>query len=345
MTAARLLTLLSLLQTPREWPGSELAERMGVSPRTVRRDVERLRDLGYPVEATMGPAGGYRLVAGTAMPPLLVDDEEAVAIAVALSTAAAHPVGGMAEASLRALTKLEQVLPSHLRQRVGALGAATVALLGEAGPSIDPDDLTTVAVAAASRRRLRFAYRSREEPEVGGADNDRLVEPYRLVAAGRRWYLVAYDLGRDDWRIFRMDRVRRPRPTGVPNTPRRPPEEDAAAYVTRKLHSLVPTYQALVTLHLPADDAPAGRLGEVEPVDARTCRLRTHADTLDWLALRLAMLGCEFTVHDPPELIDYLRSLSARVLRSTTDPARAREPRSSGLSDGERPPPPARAPS
>ncbi|MCO5997451.1 helix-turn-helix transcriptional regulator [Actinoallomurus rhizosphaericola] len=325
MTAARLLTLLSLLQTPREWPGSELAERMGVSPRTVRRDVERLRDLGYPVEATMGPAGGYRLVAGTAMPPLLVDDEEAVAIAVALSTAAAHPVGGMAEASLRALTKLEQVLPSRLRHRVGALNAATVALLGEAGPTIDPDDLTTVAVAAASHRRLRFAYRSREDraredPDASAAA-DRLVEPYRLVAAGRRWYLVAYDLGREDWRIFRMDRVRRPRPTGVPNTPRRPPEEDAAAYVTRKLHSVVPTYRALVTLHLPADDAPASRLGEVEPVDARTCRLRTHADTLDWLALRLAMLGCEFTVHEPPELIEYLRSLSARVLRATDDPA------------------------
>ncbi|MCO6010152.1 YafY family transcriptional regulator [Actinoallomurus purpureus] len=313
MTSARLLTLLSLLQTPREWPGSELAERLGVSPRTVRRDVERLRDLGYPVEATMGPAGGYRLVAGTAMPPLLVDDEEAVAIAVALRTAAGYPVGGIEEASLRALAKLEQVLPSRLRQRVGALNAATVALLGEAGPSIDPDDLTTVAVAAAGRRGLRFAYRR------GGADgeDDRLVEPYRLVAAGRRWYLVAYDLGRDDWRIFRMDRVRRPRPTGVPNTPRRPPDEDAAAYVTRKLYSLVPTYRALVTLCAPAGEVPAARLGEVEPIDEDSCHLRTHADTVEWLAQRLTMLGCEFTVHEPPELIAYLRSLGARALRAT----------------------------
>ncbi|GAB3989978.1 YafY family protein [Actinoallomurus acanthiterrae] len=311
MTSARLLTLLSLLQTPREWPGSELAERLDVSPRTVRRDVERLRDLGYPVEATMGPAGGYRLVAGTAMPPLLVDDEEAVAIAVALRTAAGHPVGGIEEASLRALAKLEQVLPSRLRQRVGALNAATVALLGEAGPSIDPDDLTTVAVAAASSRGLRFAY-SRDEGE-----DDRLVEPYRLVAAGRRWYLVAYDLDRDDWRIFRMDRVRRPRPTGVPNTPRRPPDEDAAAYVTRRLYSLVPTYRALVTLQMPAGEVPAARLGEVEPIDAYGCRLRTHADTLEWLAQRLTMLGCEFTVHEPPELVAYLRSLGARALRAT----------------------------
>ncbi|MEV0407858.1 WYL domain-containing protein [Actinoallomurus sp. NPDC050550] len=141
--------------------------------------------------------------------------------------------------------------------------------------------------------------------------------PGRAVPAGRRRYLVAYDLGRDDWRIFRMDRVRRPRPTGVPNTPRRPPDEDAAAYVTRKLYSLAPTYRALVTLRVPADEVPAARLGEVEPIDAYGCRLRTHTDTIEWLAQRLTMLGCEFTVHEPPELVAYLRSLGARALRAT----------------------------
>jgi predicted DNA-binding transcriptional regulator YafY len=313
-TPGRLLKLLSLLQTPREWPGSELAERLRVSARTVRRDIERLRELGYPVQATMGSAGGYRLVAGKAMPPLLLDDEEAVAIAVGLRTAARHPVDGIEEASVRALAKLEQVLPSRLRHRVGALNAATVPLPDGNGPSVDPDDLAVLAVAAAHGERLRFRYRASD-----GTESGRLVEPHRLVAAGRRWYLVAYDNDRDDWRIFRVDRVRTPRPTGARNAPRELPDTDAAAYVRRKLYSLAPTYRAVATLHLPAEQV-AGRFGdataEVEPIDEHSCRLRSHTDTLEWLASRLAMLGCEFEVHEPPELADYLRALGARAARA-----------------------------
>lgn len=209
-TPARLLGLLSLLQTPREWPGSELATRLGVSLRTIRRDVERLRDLGYPVQATMGAIGGYRLVAGKAMPPLLLDDDEAVAIAVGLRTAAGHAVAGIEEASVRALAKLEQVLPSRLRHRVSALGAATEPLLTWDRPTVDPEHLSALAGAVNNREQLRFTYRRRD-----GVDTERLVEPYKLVSAGRRWYLVGYDNDRDDWRIFRVDRITDLRPTRI----------------------------------------------------------------------------------------------------------------------------------
>ncbi|GAA3154992.1 YafY family protein [Planomonospora alba] len=317
-TSARLLSLLSLLQTPREWSGSELAERLRVSPRTVRRDVERLRDLGYPVQAAKGPDGGYRLVAGTAMPPLLLDDEEAVAIAVGLRTAAGNAVEGIGEASVRAMAKLEQVLPSRLRHRVGALNSATVPLPVPGGPGVDPDVLTTVASASAGGQRLRFAYRAAD-----GTAGRRLVEPYRMVAAGRRWYLVAYDTGRGDWRIFRVDRITEPFATGERFPPRVPPEQDAAAFVTARLRSLAQVYRAVVTLHLPVEQA-RGRLGpdpgDLEAVDERTCRLTGHADTLEWLAARLVMLGCEFEVHEPPELAEHLRELAGRAARAAGGP-------------------------
>jgi predicted DNA-binding transcriptional regulator YafY len=313
-TSSRLLKLLSLLQTPREWPGGELAERLQVSRRTVRRDIERLRDLGYPVEAAMGAQGGYRLVAGAAMPPLLLDDEEAVAVAVGVSSAARQAIQGIEEASLRALTKLERVLPSRLRYRVSALNAATVAMPAVGGPTVDPERLTTLAAAIANSERVRFDYLGGD-----GTASRRLTEPHRLVPVGRRWYLLAYDDDRDDWRIFRIDRIEHLRLTGARTVPREPPAEDAAAYVTGRLYSLAPTYQAVVTLHAPAADV-ARRLGdaaaELVPIDERTCRLHTHADTLDWLALRLVMLGCEFEVHRPPELAEHLRTLGARLTRA-----------------------------
>ncbi len=193
-TSGRLLRLLSLLKTPREWPGSELAERLQVTPRTVRRDVDRLRELGYPVQATMGTHGGYRLVAGKAMPPLLLDDEEAVAIAVGLRTAARQPVAGIAEASLRVLAKLQQVLPSRLGRRVSTLTAATLSTPAAAS-LVDPTQLTALAAAAAANECVRFDYR-------------------RLVVVGRRWYLLAYDNERADWRTFRIDRIETPPPPG-----------------------------------------------------------------------------------------------------------------------------------
>jgi predicted DNA-binding transcriptional regulator YafY len=312
MSAGRLLTLLSLLQTPREWPGSELARRLEVSPRTVRRDVERLRELGYPVEATMGAEGGYRLVAGAALPPLLLDDEEAVAIAVGLRAAAGQAIAGIEEAAVRALTKLERVLPPKLRYRVGAVGTATVSLGTGDQPAVDPGQLTAIAGAVTNRERLRFGYRDGE-----GDESRRHVEPCRLVAAGRRWYLVAFDLDRDDWRVFRVDRIANALATGARYRPRELPGGDAVSFVTGRLYSVVPTYEAVVLVELPAAAVPR-HLGTVEAVDERRSRVRAHADTLEWLAFRFATAGCEFTVEQPPQLVDYLRKLGGRVERATT---------------------------
>ena len=310
-TPGRLLTLLSLLQTPREWPGSELAGRLGVSLRTVRRDVERLRDLGYPVQATMGAVGGYRLVAGKAMPPLLLDDDEAVAIAVGLRTAAGHAVAGIEEASVRALAKLEQVLPSQLRHRVRELSAVTEPMLTWDRPTVDPERLTTLAAAITNRERTLFMYR-----RYDGTGSERRVEPYRLVSAGRRWYLVAYDNDRDDWRMFRVDRIGDPRSVGVRTTRRELPAPDAAAYVTAKLLERTPVYRTVATLYAPVEKVAAwvgDSPGDLAPIDAGSCRLSSHTDTLEWTAWRLLRLGCEFEVHEPPELITYLRDLAARA--------------------------------
>ena len=200
-TSSRLLELLSLLQGRRDWPGAELADRLGVTRRTVRRDVERLRELGYPIESLVGPAGGYRLAAGSEMPPLLLDDDEAVAIAVGLRSAAGAAVAGIEEASIRALVKLEQVLPSRLR----ALQSATTIPVG--GPTVAPHCLTILGSACRDSERVRFAYEDRE-----GKRTRREAEPHSLVNSGRRWYVVCWDLGRDDWRSFRVDRISRPAP-------------------------------------------------------------------------------------------------------------------------------------
>ncbi|MFF7554502.1 helix-turn-helix transcriptional regulator [Streptomyces olivaceus] len=316
-TPARLLTLLSLLQTPREWPGGELAERLGVSRRTIRRDVDRLRELGYPVQASMGSDGGYRLVAGKAMPPLVLDDEEAVAIAVGLRAGAGHAVAGLDEASVRALAKLEQVLPSRLRHRVTTFHAATTPLTGGDGPGIDPGTLTVMASAVAGQERLRFAYRAAD-----GTQSRRLTEPHRLVSTGARWYLVAYDLGREDWRTFRVDRVAEPFATGARFTPRQLPARDAAEYLRRSLQRLGDSYEIDVLFPVPAEVA-ASRLpqwfGAPEATDdGMSCVLRaTVSDAPEAVAVRLATTGLEFRVRRPAELADRVRELAARLVRAT----------------------------
>jgi predicted DNA-binding transcriptional regulator YafY len=312
-TSSRLLELLSLLQGRRDWPGDELAGRLEVSGRTIRRDMERLRRLGYPVESLSGPAGGYRLRAGSAMPPLLLDDEEAIAIAVGLGTAARASVAGIEEAAVRALVKLEQVLPAHLRRRVGALGSATVTL-PVAGPTVDPQHLTVIASACRDSECLRFGYRSRD-----GTDSRREVEPHSVVHLGRRWYLVAWDRGRDDWRTFRLDRLARPASTGVRFTQRRLPAKDAAAYVQQRITGAPNRFEARVTLHAAAEEITSrvpAYWGTIEPMDAHTCEYRTGDDDLGWLALRIAMLGVDFEVHEPPELADHLRALASRLRRA-----------------------------
>ncbi|HEX8752803.1 MAG TPA: YafY family protein [Solirubrobacterales bacterium] len=313
-TSSRLLELLALLQARRDWSGAELAERLEVSGRTIRRDVERLRELGYPVESLSGPAGGYTLRAGTAMPPLLLDEDEAIAIAVGLRTATRAFVSGIEENSLRALVKLEQVLPAHLRRRVGALGSATVAA-PPAGPTIDPQHLTTIAAACRDRECLRFDYTSRE-----GVETQRQVEPHALVNVGRRWYLVAWDRRREDWRTFRLDRLERPRPAAARFAPRELPEKDASAYVERSIADKPSRFEAVVTVHAPAEEI-ARRLppwwGRFEPIDGERCEYRTRDDDLGWLATRVAMLGADFEVREPPELVEELRALSRRLRRAT----------------------------
>jgi predicted DNA-binding transcriptional regulator YafY len=315
-TSSRLLELLSLLQARRDWPGNELADRLEVSGRTIRRDMERLRELGYPVESLTGPAGGYRLRAGTAMPPLLLDDEEAIAMAVGLRTAAGASVAGIEETAVRALVKLEQVLPAHLRRRVSALGSATVSVPA-GGPTVDPQHLSVIAAACRDSERLRFGYQRRD-----GTESRREVEPHSLVNRGRRWYLVAWDQGREDWRTFRVDRLARPASTGVRFTPRPLPAKDAAAYVERSIAERPSRFDAVVTLHASAEEMTSNLpayWGEIEPIDANTCRFRAGDDDLRWLAVRVAMLGVDFDVEEPPALADHLRALAERLRHATGD--------------------------
>jgi predicted DNA-binding transcriptional regulator YafY len=312
-TSSRLLELLSLLQARRDWPGADLAERLEVSGRTIRRDIDRLRTLGYPVESLSGPAGGYRLRAGTAMPPLLLDEDEAIAIAVGLRTAARSSVTGIEETSIRALVKLEQVLPAHLRRRVVALGSATVAS-PVAGPTVDPQHLTVIASACRESECLRFTYRSRD-----GSETRREVEPHSLVNLGRRWYLVAWDRRRDDWRTFRVDRLDRPALTGAAFGARKLPAKDASAYVERSIAGAPSRFEARVTVHAPAGEMESRfppYWGKFEPVDARTCEFRAGDDDLGWLAMRVAMLGVDAEVHEPPELIEHLRAMAGRLRRA-----------------------------
>ena len=312
-TSSRLLSLLSLLQGRRDWAGGELADRLEVSGRTIRRDVDRLRELGYPVDAVTGPSGGYRLRAGAAMPPLLLDDDEAIAIAVGLRTAAGASVTGIEETAVRALVKLEQVLPSHLRRRVQALGSSTMTLPFRGGPQVDPQHLTVIAAACRDRERLRFGYTARDSSE-----SRREVEPHSLVNAGRRWYLVAWDCGREDWRSFRVDRLARPAATGVRFEPRELPARDAAAYVGQSLAAAPARYDATVTVEATAEELSSRRWlgGTVEPIDDERCLYRTSDDNLDWLAIRVVMIGHEIDVHGPPELIERLRELGGRITRA-----------------------------
>jgi predicted DNA-binding transcriptional regulator YafY len=310
--AARLLRLLSLLQSQRDWAGAALAERLGVDVRTVRRDIGKLRSLGYPVHATSGVAG-YRLGAGATLPPLQFDDDDAVAIAIGLRTAAGGGVRGVEESSLRALAKLEQVLPARLRHRVAGLHSATVSLPAT-GPAVDPDVLTAIAAACRDHHRIRFEYRGHD-----GAPSVRRVEPHRVVHTGRRWYLVGWDVDRADWRTYRADRI-------VPGAaaawkgprfpPRDPPDGDVAAYLSRGISTRVYRYQARILLHAPAARAVATIspvIGVVEAADERTCVLYTGSNSLNELAGYVAMFGFRFRVLDPPELVEHVRVMGERL--------------------------------
>lgn len=313
-TPGRLLRLLSLLQTPRAWPGPELAARLGVTGRTVRNDVARLRDLGYPVAATRGAAGGYRLAAGTAMPPLLLDDDQAVAVAVALRAAGGAGVAGLEESAVQALATLQQVLPRRLRARVEALAAATERVGHRGGQRVDADLLALVAAAAGAREVLRFGYADHD-----GTTTERRVEPYRLVATGTRWYLVAFDVERDDWRTFRVDRMRGTRSVGHRFRARPLPADDVAGWVAARTRQARHRVVATVVVHLPAEQVQA-RMGSwiegVEVLDDDRCRLRLGGATVGDLARWLGVLDADFEVLEPPELAVAVARLAQRLARA-----------------------------
>jgi predicted DNA-binding transcriptional regulator YafY len=316
-TSARLLALLSLLQARRQWSGAELAQRLEVGPRTIRRDVERLRRLGYPVDALPGAAGGYRLGTGASLPPLLLDDEEAVAIAVGLRTAVTDGVAGIEETSVRALSKLEQLLPERVRRRVQALGAATVSY-SPSGPVADPETLLAIGMACRDLQLLRFDYRSHSDERTR-----RLVEPLGLVHTGRRWYLVAWDMDRTDWRIFRVDRIQsRPDP-GRRFVARTPPAVDLAAYVARRVSNVRERLHARVILHAPLEQIMAHRrypVGTIEALDGDRCQLVAEIEWLDGLAVYLAGFGVDFEVVEPAELSERIAVLAERLHRATVTP-------------------------
>lgn len=314
-TSARLLRLLSLLQSRRDWTGAELATRLQVTGRTIRKDMDRLRELGYPVEARPGVDGGYRLGAGGALPPLLLDDDEAVAVAIGLRTAAGGSILGIEETSLRALTKLQQILPSRLRHRVGAFEHALPVPMR--GPRVSPDTLTAIAGACRDHERLRFDYRTHS-----GSASRRSVEPYRLVSHRQRWYLLAWDLDRADWRTFRVDRMDPRTPTGPRFTPRPlPPDPDIAARVERGVGEATWRYRARVIVHAPAAHVRQ-RIPipiDVEELGPDRCAFEPGSDHAEMLALYLGLLDADFEIVDSPELAAALRTLIGRYQRALPD--------------------------
>jgi len=312
--SARMLRLLSLLQTHRYWPGEELSERLSVSPRTLRRDIDRLRELGYSVDASRGVAGGYQLRAGSSLPPLLLEDEEAVAIAVGLRTSAAGAVSGMEETSVQALTKVIALMPPRLRRRMDAVRSQTDNVVWGSGPVIDPDVLTTLAQACRDDELVRFGYTARDADPT-----ERRVEALRLVSLGRRWYLVAYDRDRQDWRSFRLDRITEVVRTGQRFRPRELPAEDALTFVQAGIRRMPQRYAVRVRIDAdePVVAQAVGHWGTVEAdPDKGGCMLSMNVDSLHWPLMVLGRLEADFEVEEPTELHDLVTRTAERFGRA-----------------------------
>lgn len=313
-SSSRLLRLLSLLQTRSHWAGVELAERLEIHPRTLRRDIDRLRELGYPIEASSGVAGGYAFRPGKALPPLLLDDDEAMAVAIALRTAASGMVSGIEETALRAIVKLEQVMPARLRKRADALRTAIVPL-DHIGPLIDATLLAALAGACRDQLHVRFDY-----TDIRGAATERTVEPHGVVHTGSRWYLVAWDRDREDWRTFRIDRMAPAVRIGDHFAPRpRPDGGDLKAFVSRSLALSAYPERARIVLHAPRD-AMAQRIptayGVLETIDAHRCLLQCGANALDQLTYWLLALDVDFEVLEPVALKQRLVTAGERIARA-----------------------------
>lgn len=312
----RALALLSLLQTHRHWSGGELADRLGVSERTVRRDVERLRTLGYPVEATPGVDGGYQLAAGSHLPPLVVDDDEAVALAVGLRAAAGASVEGIEDTTLRVIAKLEQILPDHLRRRVDALNSNLETLRSAPRTTVPAASLGVLAQACRDREEVRFDYTRRD-----GEASSRLVRPHQLVTVGQRWYLVAWDVRRADWRTFRIDRMVSPRAAGVRFEPMELPTDSAAAFVEAGLQSFSVAFEATVLVTAPTDRIEAthrwfGAQMEREPLADGRHRVLVKADAPDWLVSMIAILATSYPIeleHASDEVRELVAAAAGRL--------------------------------
>jgi len=339
-TSSRTLRLLSLLQTHRFWPGGELAERLEVSDRTLRRDIERLRDLGYPVHSARGVEGGYQLAQGGSMPPLVVDEDEAIAMVVALGGTASALSGGLGEASLSALSKVVQVLPNRLRRRAEALRAATVDAPFSQAPEVDAGVLAVVAQAIRDRERLRYEYTARGGRSPGEQIR-RHVEPHQLVTVGRRWYLLGYDLDRQDWRSFRLDRLRDPEGTRAVFRPRDIPGGDAATYVRRSLGARDETLHLTVLVaasrrHVERRIGPWARIVDHGETDGTEwVRLQIEANDPQWAAFGLAHLAAPATLESAPQVVvDTLHEWSARLADAAASAPVADSPRTNGPSKG-----------
>ncbi len=311
----RALQLLSLLQTGRLWRGAELAERFDVTERTVRRDVDRLRDLGYPVDATPGTAGGYRLAAGAHLPPLVFDDDEAVAVVVGLRAAAGAAIAGIEDTSVQALAKVEQALPDRLRRRVSALDGSVVSLQRAHGDGdvVVPETLSVLASACRGNEEVRFEYRRRDR-----ADSRRLVEPHQLLSAGRLWYLIAWDLRRTDWRTFRLDRLRDVQLAGRRFAPRDIPGGDAAAFLASSVASMHREFDAVVAVQARYDRVDEA-LSHIEhtalDAEADSCTIRIRANHLDSLVMAAARLALHAPVRiiEPSAVADAVHALIGRL--------------------------------
>lgn len=310
-TSARLLRLLTMLQTRRSWGGPDLAERLEVTARTLRRDVDRLRSLGYPVHSTSGTAGGYSLGAGAALPPLMLEDDEGIAVAVALQIAGGS-VAGLEDAAQRALAKLEQVLPNRLRRRIKTLRSSIVRLT-DVGPTVELSAVSALAAACEAQYEINFDYN-----DAQSRVSRRQVEPHRLVHTERRWYLVAWDKERTDWRTFRVDRIRLPFDNGPAFAARSSPDDDVAAFVSRAVSWGPYPHRVQVIMRAPIE-AVRERIrpgsGSLEPIDSRCCRLRMGGNSLEWVAIWLSCSGFDFEIEEPPDLIDHLQAVHSRLAR------------------------------
>lgn len=309
--SGRLITLLSLLQSRRDWSGDELSGRLEVSPRTVRRDIDLLRELGYPVQTTRGPAGGYRLAPGADLPPMLFDDEQAVAIAVALQTATTG-VAGVQDASLRALATIRQVLPSRLRHRVDALQVTAVPTGRVAADQsvLDPEVLLQVGACCRDHQLLRFDYVARD-----GAVSLRRTQPHRLLSRGGRWYAVAWDLDREDWRTFRVDRLTPRVPVGPRFSPRELSEQQVASLLQPTPATAWPA-RGTVLMHAPAAEIARwvrADQGQVTALGEQTCQVEIGAWSYGAIIAYLLLFEVDLEVLGPPELLEAAHQVAGRL--------------------------------